>query len=128
MRVALGAARWDVMRLVVGQGMKLAGIGIVLGMIAAVFITPAVQSKLLRVLEDKAVRPLGDTHSETVNVRVIAATNRDLRHAVRAGQFRDEGFRVVLICRVCEVLQRYRPGPRPWPGIPATKPVPAPAR
>ena len=48
-RVALGAARWDVMRLVVGQGLKLAGIGIVLGMIAAVFITPAVQSILYNV-------------------------------------------------------------------------------
>jgi putative ABC transport system permease protein len=48
-RVALGAARKDVVRLVVGQGLKLAGIGIVLGMIAAVFITPAVQSILYNV-------------------------------------------------------------------------------
>jgi predicted permease len=48
-RVALGAARRDVMRLVVGQGLKLAGIGIVLGMIAAAYITPAVQSVLYNV-------------------------------------------------------------------------------
>jgi DNA-binding NtrC family response regulator len=50
------------------------------------------QAKLLRVLEDKAVRPLGDTHSETVHVRVIAATNRDLRRAVSDGQFRQDLF------------------------------------
>lgn len=49
-------------------------------------------AKLLRVLEDKAVRPLGSTHSETVNVRVIAATNRDLRRAVSEGQFRQDLF------------------------------------
>ena len=48
-RVALGAARQHVLRLIVGQGMKLAGIGIVLGMVAAAFVTPAVQSVLYNV-------------------------------------------------------------------------------
>ncbi|MGE3541186.1 MAG: sigma-54-dependent transcriptional regulator [Candidatus Tectimicrobiota bacterium] len=52
----------------------------------------SLQAKLLRVLEDKAVRPLGATRSETVNVRVIAATNRDLRRAVSEGQFRQDLF------------------------------------
>jgi DNA-binding NtrC family response regulator len=50
------------------------------------------QAKLLRVLDDKAVRPLGATRSETVNVRIIAATNRDLRQAVSDGQFRQDLF------------------------------------
>jgi putative ABC transport system permease protein len=48
-RVAPGAARRDVLRLVVGQGLKLAAVGIVLGMIGAVFVTPAVQSILYNV-------------------------------------------------------------------------------
>lgn len=50
------------------------------------------QAKLLRVLDDKAVRPLGATRSETVKVRVMAATNRGLRRAVRAGQCHPELF------------------------------------
>jgi putative ABC transport system permease protein len=48
-RVALGAARRDVMRLIVGQGLKLAGIGIFLGIIGAAFVTPAVRSLLYNV-------------------------------------------------------------------------------
>jgi putative ABC transport system permease protein len=48
-RVALGAARRDVLRLVVGQGLKLAVVGIVLGMIGAVCVTPVVQSILYNV-------------------------------------------------------------------------------
>jgi putative ABC transport system permease protein len=48
-RVALGAARRDVMRLIVGQGLKLATIGIVIGMIGAAFVTPAVRSVLYNV-------------------------------------------------------------------------------
>ncbi len=47
-----------------------------------------VQAKLLRVLEDGAVRPLGGTRAATVDVRVIAATNRDLRQAAQEGSFR----------------------------------------
>ena len=44
------------------------------------------QVKLLRVLEDKEVRPLGATVAEKVDVRIIAATNRDLRRAVEEGE------------------------------------------
>ena len=53
---------------------------------------PSVQAKLLRVIEDKRVRPLGATGETTVDVRVIAATNADLEKAVADGRFRSDLF------------------------------------
>jgi two-component system response regulator HydG len=53
---------------------------------------PSVQAKLLRVIEDKRVRPLGATGETTVDVRVIAATNSDLDKAVADGRFRSDLF------------------------------------
>jgi two-component system response regulator HydG len=53
---------------------------------------PTVQAKLLRVIEDKRVRPLGATGETTVDVRVIAATNADLEKAVTDGRFRSDLF------------------------------------
>jgi len=50
------------------------------------------QAKLLRVLEDHVVDPLGDTHSIKVNIRVIAATNEDLPAHIKAGRFRLDLF------------------------------------
>jgi len=51
-----------------------------------------VQSKLLRVLQDQEFRPLGSTKSRTVDVKIIAATNTDLRYLVEARQFREDLF------------------------------------
>jgi len=49
-----------------------------------------VQAKLLRVIQDGVVQRLGSTAPRKVNVRVVAASNRDLRDQVRAGKFRED--------------------------------------
>ena len=51
---------------------------------------PALQAKLLRVLEDGEIQRLGSTVTRKVDVRIIAATNRDLRRDVREGRFRSD--------------------------------------
>src|SRR5574341_639285 len=51
-----------------------------------------VQSKLLRVLQDQEFRPLGSTKSRTVDVKIIAATNTDLRYLVETRQVREDLF------------------------------------
>lgn len=48
------------------------------------------QAKLLRVLQDREFQRVGGTKNVAVNIRVIAATNKDLRQAVKAGQFRED--------------------------------------
>jgi transcriptional regulator with GAF, ATPase, and Fis domain len=50
------------------------------------------QAKLLRVLEDGTFERLGSSRTVKVNVRLVAATNRDLAHAVREGRFRQDLF------------------------------------
>jgi len=54
--------------------------------------SPAIQVKLLRVLEDKTITPVGDTKPIEVDVRLIAATNADLEEDVKAERFRSDLF------------------------------------
>jgi two-component system response regulator PilR (NtrC family) len=52
----------------------------------------AMQVKLLRVIQEKKVRRVGDTHEEPIDVRIISATHRSLAQQVEAGQFRQDLF------------------------------------
>ncbi|MEQ8215636.1 MAG: sigma 54-interacting transcriptional regulator [Smithellaceae bacterium] len=63
-------------------------------------ITPAMQAKLLRVLQEKTYEPLGATESIKHNVRIIAATNKDLKELVRQGRFREDLFYRIHVFKI----------------------------
>jgi DNA-binding NtrC family response regulator len=71
------------------------------------------QAKMLRALQEKEIRPVGSTKQVPINVRILAATNRDLEHAVAHGAFRrDLYFRLnVLSLRIPPLRERRQDVP-----------------
>ena len=55
-------------------------------------LTPAVQVKLLRVVQEKAFKPVGETQDVEVDIRILSATNKNLEDEVIAGNFREDLF------------------------------------
>ncbi|MBI3535455.1 MAG: sigma-54-dependent Fis family transcriptional regulator, partial [Deltaproteobacteria bacterium] len=53
---------------------------------------PYLQTKLLRVIQEKKLRPVGDNISKDIDVRLISATHKDLKTAIREGRFREDLF------------------------------------
>jgi DNA-binding NtrC family response regulator len=71
--------------------------------------SPALQAKLLRVLQDGEFSRLGGTHDVRVDVRIVTATNRDLERAVAGGQFREDlFFRLNVVCIQMPPLRERR--------------------
>jgi transcriptional regulator with PAS, ATPase and Fis domain len=75
--------------------------------------TAALQSKLLRVLEDKTFKRVGGLTDIRVDVRVVAATNRDLEEEVKAGKFREDLFYRLQVMPIVLPAVRERRGDIP---------------
>lgn len=69
----------------------------------------SLQTKLLRVLQEKEIMPLGQTKSLTVDVRVLASTNQDLEEKIRQGLFREDLFYRLNVVTITMPPLRQRP-------------------
>ena len=72
-------------------------------------LTPAIQGKLLRVLQDRSFERLGSNQTRIVDVRIIAATNRNLEQMVRQNQFREDLYYRFNVVRIELPPLRDRP-------------------
>ena len=71
--------------------------------------TPSFQIKLLRVLENRVVRKIGDNYDVPINVRVIAATNKSLESEVKNGNFREDLYYRLNVIQIIIPPLRERP-------------------
>jgi PAS domain S-box-containing protein len=63
-------------------------------------ISPAMQSRLLRVLQERVYEPLGSVAPQQADVRILAATNKDLAHLVQEGRFREDLYYRINVIRL----------------------------
>ena len=76
-------------------------------------LSPTLQGKLLRVIQDKEIRPVGSTKTHAVSVRMIAATNKNLEAVVQNGSFRQDLFYRLNVVRIVVPPLRERKGDIP---------------
>jgi len=76
-------------------------------------LTPFIQTKLLRVLQERELKRVGDTETIKVNVRIIAATNKNLEEEIMAGRFREDLFYRLAVVPIRVPPLRERKGDVP---------------